>query len=137
MIFLIWIDNILIKFDIKHIIVLKTTAKQLLYEVEWRHIMAEQVLIQFRADKALKQEVTEIYESLGMDLPTALRMFMNKSKMVKGVPFDVRLPENTVTRAEAMRAFEDLRAQASDLPEMTLEEINAEIAAARAERKKR
>lgn len=127
----------LIEFDIKHIMVLKTTAKQLLYEVEWRCIMAEQVLIQFRADKALKQEVTEIYESLGMDLPTALRMFMSKSKMVKGVPFDVRLPENTVTRAEAMRAFEDLRAQASDLPEMTLEEINAEISAVRAERKKR
>lgn len=125
------------EFHIKHIIVIQTTAKQLLYEVEWRNIMAEQVLIQFRADKALKQEVTEIYESLGMDLPTALRMFMNKSRMVKGVPFDVRLPENTVTRAEALRAFEDLRAQASDLPEMTLEEINAEISAARAERKKR
>ena len=99
--------------------------------------MAEQVLIQFRADKELKKEVTEIYESLGLDLPTALRMFMNKSKMVKGVPFDVRLPESTVTRAKAMRAFDDLRAQASDLPEMTLEEINAEISAARAERKKR
>ena len=36
--------------------------------------MADQVLIQFRADKALKQEVAEIYESLGMDLPTAFRM---------------------------------------------------------------
>lgn len=125
----------MIEFGNRHIIVVKTTAKQLLFE--WRYMMAEQVLIQFRADKALKQEVTEIYESLGMDLPTALRMFMNKSKMVKGVPFDVRLPENTVTRAEAMRAFEDLRAQASDLPDMTLEEINAEISAARAERKKR
>lgn len=128
---------LLIEFDIKLIIVLKTNAKQLLYEVKWRYIMAEQVLIQFRADKALKQEVTEIYESLGMDLPTALRMFMSKSKMVKGVPFDVRLPENTITRVEAMRAFEDLRTQASDLPEMTLEEINAEILAARVERKKR
>lgn len=64
-------------------------------------------------------------------------MFMKKSKVVRGVPFDVRLPENTVTRAEAMRAFEDLWVQASDLPELTLEEINAEIAAARAERKKR
>lgn len=32
--------------------------------------MAEQVLIQFRADKELKQEVAEIYERLGMDLPT-------------------------------------------------------------------
>ena len=35
--------------------------------------MAEQVLIQFRADKALKQEVTEIYERLGMDLPNGKR----------------------------------------------------------------
>lgn len=98
--------------------------------------MAEQVLIQFRADKELKQEVTKIYESLGIDLPTALRMFMSKSKMVKGIPFDVRLPENTVTREASIKAFEDLRAQAADLPEMTLDEINAEISAARAERKK-
>lgn len=37
----------------------------------------------------------------------------------------------------AMQAFEDLRKQAANLPEMTLEEINAEISAARAERKKR
>ena len=33
--------------------------------------------------------------------------------------------------------FDELRAEAQDLPEMTLDEINAEIAAARAERKKR
>ena len=33
--------------------------------------MAEQVLVQFRADKALKEEVAEIYNQLGMDLPTA------------------------------------------------------------------
>lgn len=62
--------------------------------------------------------MTEIYESLGMDLPTALRMLMNKSKMVRGVPFDVRLTENTITRAEALRVFDDLRVQAGNLPEM-------------------
>ena len=98
--------------------------------------MAEQVLIQFRADKALKQEVSEIYESLGMDLPTAFRMFMTRSKMVKGLPFEATLPESTITRAEARRAFYNLRQQASDLPEMSLEEINAEIAAVRAERRR-
>ena len=42
--------------------------------------MAEQVLVQFRVDKDLKQEVADIYEELGMDLPTALRVFMKKSK---------------------------------------------------------
>ena len=98
--------------------------------------MAEQVLIQFRADKALKQEVAEIYESLGMDLPTAFRMFMARSKMVKGLPFEAVLPESTITRAEAKKAFYDLREQAADIPEMSLDEINAEIAATRAERKR-
>ena len=61
--------------------------------------MAEQVLIQFRADKALKQEVAEIYETLGMDLPTAFRMFMTRSKMVKGLPFEATLPETTITNS--------------------------------------
>ncbi len=97
--------------------------------------MAEQVLIQFRADKALKQEVAEIYERLGMDLPTAFRMFMVKSKIEKGLPFQATLPENTITRAEAKNAFYELRKQASDVPEMSLEAINAEILAARRERK--
>ena len=98
--------------------------------------MAEQVLIQFRADKALKQEVTEIYEALGLDLPTAFRMFLTRSKMVKGLPFEATLPDTKVTRAEAKNAFYALREQATDLPEMSLEEINAEIKATRAERKR-
>lgn len=98
--------------------------------------MAEQVLIQFRADKALKQEVTEIYERLGMDLPTAFRMFMAKSKMVKGLPFEATLPEKTITRTEARNAFYELRQQAANLPDMSLDEIDAEISAVRAERKR-
>ena len=105
--------------------------------------MSDQVLIQFRADRKLKQDVTEIYESLGMDLPTALRMFMSMSRLRRGIPFEVTVPENAeITpqedgRTEFREAFERLRADAADLPEMTLDEINAEIAAARAERKNR
>lgn len=97
--------------------------------------MAEQVLIQFRADKTLKQEVAEIYESLGMDLPTAFRMFMTRSRMVKGLPFEATLPDTVITRADAKNAFWELRQQASEVPEMTLDEINAEISAVRGERK--
>ncbi len=97
--------------------------------------MSEQVLIQFRADKALKQEVAEIYEKLGMDLPTAFRMFMAKSKMVRGLPFEAMLPENTITRVEAKNVFHEMRKQAADIPEMSLDEINAEILASRSERR--
>ena len=97
--------------------------------------MAEQVLVQFRADKALKEEVADIYSQLGMDLPTAFRMFMNKSKQVRGLPFDEVLPP--VTKREYFRsAFMSLREEAGNVTEMYLEEINAEISAARAERKR-
>lgn len=96
--------------------------------------MAEQVLIQFRADKTLKQEVSDIYEQLGMDLPTAFRMFMKRSIQVKGLPFEATLPAEVVTRADALNAFYQARQQMEDVPEMSLDEINAEISAARLEK---
>jgi len=97
--------------------------------------MAKQVLVQTRIDKTLKEEVAEIYEALGMDLPTAIRMFFTKSKMSRGLPFDTTLPENVVTRSEALSAFHELRKNASDVQEMSLEEINQVIASVRAKRK--
>ena len=51
--------------------------------------------------------------------------------MVRGFPFDTQLPESVITSAEALGAFEKLRRKAADVPEMTLDEINAEISAAR------
>ena len=99
--------------------------------------MSEQVLNQFRCDKALRDDCVAIYNALGMDLNTAFRMFMERTRMVRGLPFPAVLPEETVARERARKALAAARAQAADLPEMTLDEINAEIAAARAERKAR
>lgn len=93
--------------------------------------MAEQALVQARVDKDLKQEVAEIYEALGMDLPTAIRMFFVRSKMARGIPFETTLPKEVVTRTEALNALNALFEQAADVPEMSLEEINAEITDAR------
>ncbi len=99
--------------------------------------MAEQVLIQFRVDKDLKQDVADICDALGTDMPTVFRMCMKQIKIVRGIPFSTRLPENVVTRAEALEAFEEMRRQAADVPEMSLDEINEEIRSSRAERKAR
>ena len=100
--------------------------------------MAEQVLNQFRSDKALRDECVAIYSAMGMDLNTAFRMFMERTRMVHGLPFPAVLPENSrMTRYEAQAAIDALRSEAANLPEMTLDEIDAEIRAARAERKAR
>ena len=97
--------------------------------------MAKQVMNQFRSDKQLREDCIKIYEAMGLDLNTAFRMFMERTRMVKGLPFPAILPEEEIIRINAMATLEALREESADLPEMTLEEINAEINAAREERR--
>ena len=99
--------------------------------------MSEQVLNQFRSDKTLRDDCVAIYEAMGMDLNTAFRMFMERTRMVRGLPFPAVLPSDRMTAAEARESVEALRREAAGLPELTLDEINAEIRASRAERKNR
>lgn len=97
--------------------------------------MSEQVLNQFKSDKALREDCVAIYNAMGMDINTAFRMFMERTRMVRGLPFPAVLPDNKMTRADARKALEAIRAEASETPEISLDEINAEINAYRAERK--
>ena len=99
--------------------------------------MSEQVLNQFRSDKELREECAAIYEALGMDLNTAFRMFMERTRMVRGLPFPAVLPENRLSRVEAKAAVRAIRQEAAELPEMSMEAIDTEIAAVRAKRKSR
>ena len=98
--------------------------------------MSEQVLVQARVDKNLKMEVSAIYEALGMDLPTAIRMFFIRTCIARGIPFSTVLPEGYITRKEALGNLEELFKEAEDVPEMTLDEINDEIADVRLKRRK-
>ena len=50
-------------------------------------------LLQLRIDEKLKQEATEIYSQLGLDLPTAIRIFLTRSVQMKGIPFSMQLPD--------------------------------------------
>lgn len=91
-------------------------------------------LLQVRVDKETKKQASAIYASLGMDLSTAVRVFLRKSILIGGMPFEVSIGE---TRAQAMLSLQKMRdiSEANGNSEMTLEEINEEIAAARKERK--
>ena len=46
-----------------------------------------------RLDKDLKKQVEEIYKELGMNLETAIHVFLQKSVVVGGFPFNVKLEE--------------------------------------------
>lgn len=95
-------------------------------------------IVQFRVDDDLKNEATKIYEELGIDLSTAMRMFLKRSVIVNGIPFSMVVPKDEYNAAEALSLMNKLNAGAvnNGVSEMTLEEINSEIEACRKERKK-
>ena len=47
--------------------------------------MNSQALVQARMDSRLKDSVAAIYDALGIDLSTAIRMFFKRTLMVGGV----------------------------------------------------
>ena len=94
-------------------------------------------IVQFRVDDNLKLQASSVYEKLGIDLSSALRMFMKRSVMVNGIPFSMVLEEDTYDSKKAIAAMNRLNASAkeSGAADMTPDEINAEIAAYRKERR--
>lgn len=102
--------------------------------------MASSVL-QVRVDEGLRSQAAAIYEDLGIDLQTAVRIFLKKSVMENGLPFGMTLPQKKApsTVEAGIKAVQSMResAEKAGLSDMSLDEINAEIAAARVERNTR
>ena len=89
-------------------------------------------LIQLRIDEKLKLEATSIFEQLGLDLSTAIRIFLTRSVQERGIPFQMTLKEeyNAEKAMDAMKRM-SMAAQEHGIADMSLEEINAEIDAVR------
>ena len=55
-------------------------------------------LVQFRVDEKLKNEASEIYEDLGLDLSSAIKLFFKKTIKLKNLPFDIN--DNDISESE-------------------------------------
>lgn len=86
-------------------------------------------LVQVRVDDELKNQATAVYEALGIDLSTAVRMFLKRSVIVNGVPFNMTLPKSDYKAERAARAMQELSDAAlkNGTSEMSIEEIDSEI----------
>ena len=93
-------------------------------------------LVQFRIDAGLRRQANDLCMKLGLDLTTYLRMSLARLVQEQGVPFSLKL--STAPSSEdavaAMKKISDL-ARANGTAGMSLNEINAEIAATRKRRK--
>lgn len=88
-------------------------------------------LIQFRTEETSKIQAANICEKLGIDLQTYMRMCISRLIRENGIPFSMKL--NDMTENKAVRAMKNATAIAAQngISEMTLDEINAEIAETR------
>ncbi len=94
-------------------------------------------LIQVRIDEQLKDDVVALYEGMGIDISTAIRIFFKKSLADGGIPFSMKTSGISYTSSAGIEALGRLQRQSLDsgIGDMSLDDINVEIKAARADRK--
>ncbi len=88
-------------------------------------------LVQFRIDDSAKTTATHICERLGIDLQSYLRMCILRLNQENGIPFSMNVNDIPKNKGiEAMKAASRI-AEESGISDMSLDDINKEIKAAR------
>ena len=90
-----------------------------------------QTAMTVRIDKEQKILFDQLCSDFGMSANTAINIFVNAVIRTGSIPFRITKRPDDNIRKKALEAIESIRADAMSRPEMTLEEINAEIDAVR------
>ncbi len=87
-----------------------------------------QVSMTVRMDSQLKAKFDELCSQFGMSANTAMNVFANAVVRKRKIPFEVEGDTNSAYE-RGVRAIRSIRAkaEAGELPDLTLDEINDEI----------
>ena len=66
--------------------------------------------LNMRVDPSVKEEAETVYAQFGMNLTDAVNVFLHKSIMEGGLPFDLRQPRYNAETELAMREARDIAA---------------------------
>lgn len=89
-------------------------------------------MLQVRVDDETKNKASELFNALGIDLSTAVRIFLLKCIAVGGLPFEMNINSSTI---KALSALERIGQKSKELgtDKLSLDEINAIISEVREE----
>lgn len=88
-------------------------------------------LVQFRTEESTRIKAVGICEKLGIDLPTYMRMCISRLVQENGIPFSMNLNDLSENKAIKAMKIASRIAEENGISDMTLNDINAEIAEAR------
>lgn len=66
---------------------------------------------QVRIDENLKKQATELFSQLGMDMSSAMNIFLRQCVMRGGLPFEVAIPQY---KPEVLEAMEEAKKISKD-----------------------
>ena len=104
--------------------------------------MTDTTNLSIRIARGLKDEADQVFNEMGMNLTTAITIFVRQAVRQKKIPFEIALDSsnnNSVSFFDVMTASERIweNAVQAGTDGMRMEDIDAEIKVARAERKAR
>ena len=89
--------------------------------------MADTTTFSVRMDRDVKRECEAIYGELGLNLTTAINIFLRKSMRVGGFPFDIRLERPNKETAAALLEAERIASDPNVKGYTDLDELFAEL----------
>ena len=95
-------------------------------------------IVQLRVDDDLKAKASSIYEKLGIDLSSAIKMFLKRSVTVNGIPFSMILEKTDNDQELAAMSIRNMNNSAEEncISGMSIDDIDQEIAEYRKQRKR-
>ena len=95
-----------------------------------------QTAMTVRIDNQQKAAFDSLCEQFGMSANTAINIFVRQVIRLRRIPFIISAAESDEDiRAKAIQTIKEIREDAQNRPELTLDEINAEINAVREARR--
>jgi len=70
--------------------------------------MAETTNINIRLDKNIKEQAEELFSEFGMNITTAINIFMRQAIREGRIPFEISLHRPNATTVAAMQEIEDM-----------------------------
>lgn len=67
------------------------------------------VSMNIRMDSAVKKQAQELFSALGMDMTTAVNIFLRQAIQRQGLPFDVALSRPNDETLEALAEVEEMK----------------------------
>ncbi len=80
---------------------------------------------QVRIDSDIKKEATVLFDSLGLDMSSAVNLFLHQCVLRGGLPFNIELPEYSQKTLEAMEEARRISKDKSVKSYDSIEELKA------------